>query len=327
MESSGVFPEAFGRAWSERIGRDWIGDVVADCDLTRLVTLRLDALALGAPGLVEALAGSACGEPADLAQAGATLAAAGHQEPRHCVRAAELARVRLARELAGAGHGSAQVANALAAAVARALEQAIDPESGAVVGAAAPVAAMPGRQPAPPPTASDERSAVVFDEAASVLVAASTEAVPPTIDAYDAREEHWLRELDRRLDRQGSEGLAFALIAAEISDAQLIGAADGAGELERLAGAVERTICAALPACEVIVAPGGRIWLIAPAADDREAAGALRAASAAVARMSDRRGEAVALDAGYALCPSDGQDPGRLRHQAELSLSAARPRG
>ena len=76
-----------------------------------------------------------------------------------------------------------------------------------------------------------------------MLVAASTEAAPPTIDAHDAREDHWLRELDRRLDRQGSEGLAFALIAAEISDAQLIGAADGAGELERLAGAVERTIC------------------------------------------------------------------------------------
>ena len=125
------------------------------------------------------------------------------------------------------------------------------------------------------------------------------------------------------IDRHGAEGLAFALIAAQLAEARLVEAADGSGELERLTGAVSAPCVPRCPRRARSALPPGAIWLIVPAADDREAARSLRVAGDAASQVRDRRGEQVMLDAGYALCPSDGQEPAALRRQAELSLSAA----
>jgi hypothetical protein len=310
----------------DRVARAWIAALVAKSSLEHLAALRLDLLALDAPALVEGL----LTRQEDPAGIGA-LQAAAHGDPARCVGAAELLRACLASELAAAGSYSAEDADALATAVACAAEAALDGDRAATGGVssgdaelpAADLATGPGDGQPAPGTRGD---AVVYDEAAAVHVASEGLPEPTAIGAHDTRERSWEHDLDTMIDRHGAEGLAFALIAAQLAEARLVEAADGSGELERLTGAVSRSMCAALPAASAVSAPAGRVWLIVPAGDDREAARSLRVAGDAASQVRDRRGEQVMLDAGYALCPSDGQEPAALRRQAELSLGAAGPR-
>ena len=199
-----------------------------------------------------------------------------------------------------------------------------------------------GTQPLPsqPAGGPSPARAIIVDEheetpgGAGVEIAARDERV-------EAGPAAWIGAIGARLERFGEDGVPFAVLLAEVLDAERLRAHEPPGEPERVTAALEQVLRAELRARartrtglhlgaglreegSLTRERAGRLWMLVP---DTDRSGALRLAErleefASALRTS--RGNRVAVVVGAASCPQDGREASALAAHADVGVYAAR---
>jgi hypothetical protein len=151
----------------------------------------------------------------------------------------------------------------------------------------------------------------------------------------------WIGALGARLERFAEDGVPFAVLLAEVVDAERLRAHEPPGEPERLTAAFEQLLMTELRAHAGVPARPpwgrapreegsltrervGRLWMIVP---DTDRAGGLRLAERLherAAGLRTSRGSRVPVALGAASCPQDGRDASVLAAYADVAVHAAR---
>ncbi|MCW3032585.1 MAG: hypothetical protein JWM60_930 [Solirubrobacterales bacterium] len=138
----------------------------------------------------------------------------------------------------------------------------------------------------------------------------------------DARHEQgpaaWIHSIGEQLERFERDGLPFAVVLLELAGT------DPAGPVEAEAEAALDAELRAAGGGALTREREGRYWMLVPRSD-RIGAHALAARlEQAVAAAAARRGSAVSVSSGTAVCPEDGTQAAALAAHADIGLYAAR---
>jgi GGDEF domain-containing protein len=286
---AGVPPAAL--ADGEAVAKAWLLDLLAGAPLAHAAAVRVAELAARGPALCAAVL-RAVGDEADLDRL-----AAGGETPSPAAAAGELA-----------GAGDPAAAAAAVAALRRAVWAALTGVDGIGPLDAAATAALA------------ERVAHVLDAVTAAVLAR------PVAADLAAAEEPWRAAVERRLEAHRRDGSRFAVVLVEATDAERLRVAGGA-DAEAL-DALERAVRGAVrPGDAVVRERAGRVWVLAPGADGDAARALAGAIAAAVADAVATHDVPLAVAAGVAACPADGDDAGALAACADERLFAAAAAG
>jgi hypothetical protein len=155
-------------------------------------------------------------------------------------------------------------------------------------------------------------------------------APPGEIAIRDERREHgaaaWTRSIGRQLARFEHDGLPFATLLVELVDFERCDRDESPGGLALLAAAVEDALAGELRGASSSVTQErpGRYWAI-ETETDRAGARVLAQRLADAARAAlHRRGRALDVAIGTAVCPEDAREAAALAAHADVGLYAAR---
>jgi hypothetical protein len=198
------------------------------------------------------------------------------------------------------------------------------------------------------PAPAIRRGAMIVDERASSVLSRGQERRSAEIEIRDERREEgpaaWIGSIGRQLERFRRDGLPFAVLLVELRDIERLRRDGPPGELSRLTDEVERVLVDELqppalgPAAvradrelgrrpwagSLTREAPGRYWLLAPETDQFGAKALAERLVAAVRGLAGRRGTALEVAIGAALCPADGREAAELAAHADIELYAAR---
>lgn len=138
----------------------------------------------------------------------------------------------------------------------------------------------------------------------------------------------WGASIERRLSRRRGDGLPFAVLCLEITDAHRLVATDVDGDVVDMLEAAEAAILAQLrPADALIREHPGRYWVTTPDTDAPDALALAHRMAAAVEELPAHRGAPLQLSVGVTSCPADGSGADTLESLAEEALFTARATG
>lgn len=153
---------------------------------------------------------------------------------------------------------------------------------------------------------------------------------PAEIEIRDERGEEgpgaWIGSIGAQLDRYAEDRVPFAVLLVEVLEIERLRQQETPEELARLVVALERALAEQLrePGGTLTRERPGRCWLTAPRTDRPGAEALAGRLAAAVASLVGRRGAALEVEIGTAVCPQDGLKAAALAAHADIGLYAAR---
>ncbi|MGZ6695056.1 MAG: hypothetical protein ACXVFN_04040 [Solirubrobacteraceae bacterium] len=180
-------------------------------------------------------------------------------------------------------------------------------------------------------TALAERLALVCDVVtAAALGGAAPADVPAAFDVPDPPRVSAVPGGARTVREAiaGRDGLAFALLAVEVDDAERLLAADAGGRFASALARVEAAVRNELrPADALVREAAGRWWLLASELGEGGGRALAERVADAVAGVASGDGAPVAVSIGVAAAPGDGSEADVLMARAERGLFASRAAG
>ena len=138
----------------------------------------------------------------------------------------------------------------------------------------------------------------------------------------------WTAELQRHITGAASGGGRFALLYAEVDDAERLRAAEGDEVADGVFDRVAKAIRGELRRADVMAHEGnGRVIVIVPESGRGAATGLAARIAAAAKGTGTVRGAPLSLSVGVAVFPEDGRDGAALAGVAEEAMFAARAAG